>query len=881
MKIKRAVGIDLGTTNSAIAVLSPEGNDLVLFEDRFKRKTLPSMVGWNPAKEDYVTGWEAWNRRVMEPAPVSSIKRKMGTAQLAKIGPHSLLPEEVSARTLERATSDMLGYLAQRANLERDDEEDSPPDEHLITSAVITVPAYFDAPQIEATRRAGELAGLEVVGLLQEPTAAAMYYAWKHNIGDGTFMVYDLGGGTFDVSIIRCLLGEYQVLGIDGDNFLGGDDLDRKLAEHLREHLIAQGYAMDLDILNDESDLTRFKLLMRVGQEIKEALSTSEVQYVGRTNLFADKEGNPISLDLEVSREQFEGMILELIKQSIQCCERALQKSVEAADVGLQQLDYVLLVGGSTRVPLVQKMVAEAFCGDGKSKATEPMLDEPDTCVALGAAIQAANVAGLTLIDELTIPSSPSQITLSSALTTHHETGRIVGRLATPNAQAVQSIVLLNASGDIAAIARPEASEDEDDHGLLFSLEEISLPDPGRYTFSLECCDAEGDALAAFAVKMVRLSPSELLRSSGSALSNPTVLAKDIYLEVVRDGRPDRQLLLRSGTSLPAEGKYRFYTTDRSGAVILRLFQNRFPIRTIHLSVPEETETGTAVDLHLSVDEAMTMVASGEVLGQTFWAQIEPPPAREQRGWDDIEALLERVERVGKELWGNEARYFQDITDPLVSGIREAARTDPDKLQVLFSRLEEALEDFHNRDTELTPGYGRYTSLINAIKRVVYRDDGKLPLGMNMEQWRARLEQLETQAEAAYAEHDQGTWSRTFNQIQAIWESLSQDEYRFVRTDDAEYARRMYIGLMERLQELRAQFEDFNTSNNPETRQIQQTELNRLRKELQQKVAQPLAQYSLDHINGQHRHELDRLAEAINYIQRQVEKLPTLGLVRH
>src|SRR6201999_2494392 len=145
-----------------------------------------------------------------------------------------------------------------------------------VTRAVITVPAYFDAPQVEATRRAGELAGLDVIGILQEPTAAAIYHTWKRRLEDGNFLVYDLGGGTFDVSILRCVGGEYQVLAIDGDNFLGGDDFDRRYAEHLRKQLVARGYALDLDVQNDPEDRQRFARLVHLAQEIKESLSTTE-----------------------------------------------------------------------------------------------------------------------------------------------------------------------------------------------------------------------------------------------------------------------------------------------------------------------------------------------------------------------------------------------------------------------------------------------------------------------------------------------------------------------------------------------------------------------------------------------------------------------------
>ncbi len=866
MKIRRAMGIDLGTTNCAIATLCPQGDELVLYEDRFRRKTLPSLVGWDPGREQIVTGWEAWNRRVMTPTPVSSIKRKMGATQRVSVGPQEMLPQEVSAQLLARMKADMGAFMRDRAD---DDAE------HEVTAAVITVPAYFDAPQIEATRQAGELAGLEVAGLLQEPTAAAMYYAWKHGIGDGTFLVYDLGGGTFDVSVIRCIMGEYQVLGLDGDNYLGGDDLDRRLAELLRQHLVAQGYALDLDVGAREEDAVRLKLLTRVAQEIKEALSTSPVQYVGRRDLFEDQAGNPVSIDMEVSREQFEALIEDLVTQTIRCCERALEHSQESAGVGLAQVEHVLLVGGSTRVPLVRARVEAAFCGPDKSLAAHAMSDEPDTCVALGAALHAANVAGLVLIDD-TRAESPTQVTLTGALLTREAQARLVGRLEGPQLDAITTLALVDPSGDVAAIGRPERAEG----ATHFAMEGILLPDVGDHRFTLELCDAEGDALASVALTLRRVDPAAVWRSTGSALSNPTVLAKDITLEVVRDGRAERQTLLRHGTSLPAEGRYRFFTADRSGAVLLRLFQSRFPIRTIHLSVPADTPVGTPVALNLTIDESMTIVASGELLGQTFWAQIEPPPERELRDWQDVEQLLERAELVGQKLWGDEARYFREAADPLIAGIRETARTDPDKMQVLVSRLEALMDQFHQRDAELTPGYARYITLLDAIRRVVYRGDDALHLGLREQEWRQRLAQIEAQAEEAFQRRDQPTWGKVFSQVQAIWESLAQDESRFSRADDAEFAAKLALGLSFHLNELRALLADFSCSANPETRQLQQAELTRLSHEVEQKVGQPLQQLMSAGITAQHRHELERISESMRHVERQAERLPTLGLVR-
>ena len=868
MKMIRAIGIDLGTTNSAASVMDPQGRDLLMFEDRFKRKTLPSMVGWDPSGEAFTTGWEAWNRRTLEPQPVASIKRKMGTQQTVAVGPHEMLPEEISAKILERITHEMRRFLEQHYAEESID--------HPVERAVITIPAYFDAQQIEATRRAGEEAGIEVAGLLQEPTAAAMYHAWKHGIGDGNFLVYDLGGGTFDVSVIRCLMGEYQVLGIDGDNYLGGDDFDRRLAEHFRQMLVEQGYALDLDIANVPADNTRFELLVRLAQEVKEALSSAEVQYVGRRNIFDDQEGNPVSIDTEFSRAQFEELIEDLVDQTLQSCERALLKSAEAADLTLSDIDHVLLVGGSTRVPLVQRKVAEAFCGAGTSNAEAPMLDEPDTCVALGAAIHATNVSGLELRDDERAPDAALKLT--SQLTTKKSNGRVVGRLAADDVTPVESVVLIDHVGEIAAIARPE---DVRDGELLFSIEDVPLPQTGRHGFSLEFCDEAGDPLFAFELPMTRLDASETLRSTGSALSNPSVLAKDIYLEVAQDGKSARQILLPSGTSLPAEEKFRFYTSDRSGAVILRLLQNRFPIRTIHLGIPKDVDVGIPVDLNLSVDETMAMVASGEVSGQSFWAQIEEPPEREVKEWAEIEEMLDRVEEIQRELWGYEARYFREETQHLVSGIRETARTDPDKLQVLVSRLDEVLQDFHERDAALTPGWGRYEALVFAIKRVVFRGDEGLQLGLDSEEWRERLDAIDERAHKAFEAHDQDAWSQVFNQVQAIWESLAQDEYRYSRADPEKHARRLQGTVQEKLTRLQRQIEEFSLSANPETKALQEERLREIRADLKSKVTSPLRQIDIDRMGARTaRQELDRMFEALEYFDRQMEKLPTIGLVR-
>jgi molecular chaperone DnaK len=288
MFVDRPVGIDLGTTNSEIALLDPSERDLHVYADKFGRRTVPSAVAWDPKAGALVVGRAARSRRGAEHAPIESIKRRMGQAVKVDIGPLSLSPEEVSSKILGELVARMREDLSSKSAGEL---------EIRVARAVITVPAYFDAPQVEATRKAGELAGLEVIGVLQEPTAAAIYHTWKAQLGNGNFLVYDLGGGTFDVSILRCLAGEYQVLAIDGDNYLGGDDLDRRFAGTLREMLAARGYALELDVRGDAEDAQRFQRLVHLAQEIKESLSTSEVIALQKENVLVDREGEPVSIE--------------------------------------------------------------------------------------------------------------------------------------------------------------------------------------------------------------------------------------------------------------------------------------------------------------------------------------------------------------------------------------------------------------------------------------------------------------------------------------------------------------------------------------------------------------------------------------------------------
>lgn len=872
-KINRAIGVDLGTTNSAAAILSPAGEALFLASDRLGRKTIPSVLGWEPDRARFNVGHRAWNRRQLSPHPVESIKRKMGSQTALIVGEYELMPEEISAKILAHLVDEMRAFS--------DGSKGTYPPEELkdvaeIDRAVITVPAYFDAPQIEATRRAGELAGLEVLGLLQEPTAAAIYYAFKHSIGDGNFLVYDLGGGTFDVSIIRCLAGEYQVLATDGDNFLGGDDFDRALAEKFRQFLVGQGYQLDLNIAEDDEDRVRFVLLEHIAREVKEALTNSEVEYVGRRDIFKDQAGQAVTLDLEVSREEFNALITPLLEPSLEACSRALERANERAGIGLEDLRSVLLVGGSTRIPLVQQLIERRFCDDLGPDAPQMLIDEPDTCVALGAAIQAANLGGAQFIQAARADDA-LRLSVTSALSSRQAEYFIDGFFSGALPDGAEIATLIDKTGRVIASNKLRHT---DDLKLYFELNEIPLTHPGRHEFKLEIHDQGGAALARFDVFLERLPDGAPYRPTGSALSNPSVLAKDIYLEVNADSTPTRHLLIERGESLPFKKSFQFYTADRSGAVLLRLFQERFPIKSVHIEIAPETPLNTPVDLAIEIDETMTMLASGSIEGEAFVAKIEAPAPPELKNWPQIDALLAQAEEIHQKLWGLEKINFTRQVDPLISGIRETARTDPDKLQVLARRLEGVLEDYFSRKAKMTPAYSRYTALLNAVKRVVYRDTSKQPLGRTIDAWHQYLEELEARAESAWAERDHNAWQHIFDQVQAVWESLAQDEYLFLSKSSPEYILRVYLGLMRQTEQMKTALDEFVVAKDEQTQNMQRREIMRLNADIEDELEDRLRALDLDAPTHELKPQLARLSEVAARMDRRLEELATLGLVR-
>jgi len=395
-RISKAIGIDLGTTNSVVAILNPTDTDIIVHrDDETKAETTPSCIWKNSKTGEIAVGRKAFARLGNMPEPIKSIKRSMGQQKTVCVTDEDMSPEKISSLILKE--------------MKRQIEEDvahfsTDSIEYIVDRAIVTVPAYFDQPQIEATRKAAEMAGLQVLELLHEPTAAACYHCWETNTQNGIFLVYDLGGGTFDVSIVRCTEGEFEVLGVSGNNRLGGDDLDVLLAEDLVTRLVQQDYDLTFDY-KDQEDNLRFTKLKQIAEGAKIALSTVNEYVLRGQATQQDKSGERVLIDIPCERYEFDQIIESVVERTIPYCFDALEKASKKAGITLENIDQIILAGGSTHIPIVREIVQKTFCANSsvhgpRAKCVEPIYKKVDTVVALGAAIRAAATGGLVVYDQ-------------------------------------------------------------------------------------------------------------------------------------------------------------------------------------------------------------------------------------------------------------------------------------------------------------------------------------------------------------------------------------------------------------------------------------------------------------------------------------------------
>ena len=354
--MSKIIGIDLGTTNSCVAVY--ETGEAKVIPNAEGNRTTPSVVAFKNG--EMLVGLKAKHQAIINPETISSIKRLMGTNEKVKANGKEYTPEEISAMILGDLKKTAESYLGEK-----------------VTKAVITVPAYFNDAQRQATKNAGKIAGLEVERIINEPTAAALAYGLDKQQTNEKILVYDLGGGTFDVSILELGDGVFEVLSTSGNNHLGGDDFDNRLVDYIVKQIKEE----------EKVDLKDDKMAM---QRIKEAAEKAKKDLSGMTStnvslpFIAQVDGAPVNFEMDITRAKFE----DLIKDLVESTKEPVRNALKDAGLNAKDINKVLLVGGSTRIPCVQELVKKEL-GQDPSKGVNP-----DEVVAMGAAIQGGVLTG-------------------------------------------------------------------------------------------------------------------------------------------------------------------------------------------------------------------------------------------------------------------------------------------------------------------------------------------------------------------------------------------------------------------------------------------------------------------------------------------------------
>ena len=354
--MSKIIGIDLGTTNSCVSIF--EGGEAKVIANASGGRTTPSVVAFKNG--EMLVGEKAKHQAVINPETISSIKRLMGTSKKVKANGKEYTPEEVSAMILGDLKKTAEDYLGEK-----------------VTKAVITVPAYFNDAQRQATKNAGKIAGLEVERIINEPTAAALAYGLDKQDKNEKILVYDLGGGTFDVSILELGDGVFEVKSTSGNNTLGGDDFDNKLSDYILSEIKKQE---KVDLKDDKMAMQRIKEAAEKAKKDLSGMTTTQISLP----FIAQVDGAPISFEMDITRAKFEDLIRDLVESTTEPVRKALKDAkLKASDI-----DKVILVGGSTRIPMVQELVKKEL-GKEPSKGVNP-----DEVVAMGAAIQGGVLTG-------------------------------------------------------------------------------------------------------------------------------------------------------------------------------------------------------------------------------------------------------------------------------------------------------------------------------------------------------------------------------------------------------------------------------------------------------------------------------------------------------
>jgi molecular chaperone DnaK len=771
LRVRKSVGIDLGTTNSVIAVLDATDSTLLTGQDERGRKTFPSLISWHNEHHRLFAG-HARDERGHVSTPLASVKRFMGLPRAFSLGPKQLTPPEASACILRL----LRDVLARTLNDPR----------QTIDSAIITMPAYFNHNQIEATRQAGELAGFEVVELLHEPTAAAIYYSWLGDHGEATYLVYDLGGGTFDVSIIRRRLDDYEVLSVSGDPFLGGDDFDRLLATHLAE---GGGWRVEngshngpiptetlcrLFDLSTSEGTHNFARLVQVAERIKTELT--DVERVERylPALLRDEEGRAIALETTVERSAFHRLIRDKVDRTIDCCRDALARARERAGVSLSDIDYVILVGGSSRIPLVRDTVRAAFCNADlaeHARHLDPLLHEPDLCVAYGAALRAAThgtryqFPGVEL--HLTSPVNTRDLL-------YQATGIV--RLGSTDAGLDGGSVRIRS---LATGLMDEAFLDE--RGTF--AQEVELQPETDNALEFAVCDGAGREMARV-VAVVRHQSGA--RQLGQGVLPTQLITKPLQIEVLsRGGQRVKQIVAPVGATLPGVFHCTCRTHDQSGRIVVPIFEEnrivkQMTIDALDMSLPigAPVEVEFAIDVKHTIEVRVRVRLPDSGAGdsyercETATLSAPPPPHRPTRA--DIDEIQKQIDELLPQFSGSFRTRLRTKAMQLRQDLFEALRYDDEPKSIQrMAELRELLQQLEtSRGQMLDPPWPRFAQLVQHCLSLAAEVADKT--GRDPEELREHIRAQERYAEQAYEEHNQTLYRECNDNLEKYGGYLTQ-----------------------------------------------------------------------------------------------------------
>lgn len=632
------VGIDLGTTCSVVGTpLVFEGEffekvkGVTIIKDDNKQRIHPSVLALD-RRGNTLVGRRAKARAGLKPEPAFFAKRFMGQEKDFVLGELSLTPEQVSGEVLRH-----LKNLAEKKMGQ------------LVDEAVITVPAYFSTLQKQKTTEAGEIAGLRVGKILQEPVAAAISYCHGDERDPLTIMTYDLGGGTFDVAVVTKRDGVFDIRSFDGDRYLGGCDFDKRLAFRIIDALKEQDFQVDIVPGTPE-----WHKMMYFAEILKTRLSDQEVYNMIEQNTgIIDKDGEPVTIDIEVTREEFEKMIREDVEKTIACCRRAVDKVSPAISYG--DIDEIVMVGGSSRIPMIARRLEEEF-------NIKPKLSDPELSVAVGATIMAQRLSrhiGPLQLDYLAETTDREAVQVTGML---HECSELVEVKDC-------AVILTTLDNSHSSGQTPSGSLRQTvtaSGGFLFP--DVPLEKETVNNFEIRVEDPEGREVVTHRFHIHQQADGE----TGPGLDGleTNILAKPISIMTVSGLHP----VAAERTSLPYQCSVPAKTMDQSGEVRVPVYEDNAPIGEIVVNgVPVDLPVGTRVDVSLTLREDFFIEGKAVI------------PKANVEGSTTIRIPLEKISDIGP---------LQDEYFKLKQKTDEAlAQADKGQAFRIAPRLKAALEE--------------------------------------------------------------------------------------------------------------------------------------------------------------------------------------------